>query len=291
MMSRVVGREGADWSSPSQAIYGPKVMIINQMSGSGGDALPWYFRKAGIGPLIGKRTWGGLVGIGGYPDLIDGGYGDRAARGHLRPQRRVGSRESRRAAGHRSGSRSAGIPRRARCAARQGDRGGDAEAEGKSAADVSAAGVSQLSPERRSRARSPEQSSPQALFPPWRETAPRGARRSPARALRLRGHRGRSAPAGRNELIGAEWSRDFILAGEFIASARVRAGSCVSSVRRCTTRFCTKEDAGSVHSRWRTRANSASSAGASREVERERVAVSDLGEAPVAIWSFAQVMR
>jgi tricorn protease len=73
IMSRVVGREGADWSSPSQAIYGPKVMIINQMAGSGGDALPWYFRKAKLGPLIGKRTWGGLVGIGGYPQLIDGG--------------------------------------------------------------------------------------------------------------------------------------------------------------------------------------------------------------------------
>ena len=73
MMSKVVTREGHDWSSPSEAIYGPKVLIINEMSGSGGDALPWYFRKAAIGPLIGKRTWGGLVGIGGYPQLIDGG--------------------------------------------------------------------------------------------------------------------------------------------------------------------------------------------------------------------------
>ncbi|MGB9253645.1 MAG: PDZ domain-containing protein, partial [Candidatus Korobacteraceae bacterium] len=73
LMSMVVTREGHDWPSPTEAIYGPKVMIINQMSGSGGDALPWYFRKAGIGPLIGKRTWGGLVGIGGYPELIDGG--------------------------------------------------------------------------------------------------------------------------------------------------------------------------------------------------------------------------
>jgi tricorn protease len=73
MLSKVVTREGHDWSSPSEAIYGPKVMIINEMSGSGGDALPWYFRKSGIGPLIGKRTWGGLVGIGGYPELIDGG--------------------------------------------------------------------------------------------------------------------------------------------------------------------------------------------------------------------------
>ncbi len=73
MWSKVVTREGHDWSSPSEAIYGPKVMLINEMSGSGGDALPWYFRKAGIGPLVGKRTWGGLVGIGGYPELIDGG--------------------------------------------------------------------------------------------------------------------------------------------------------------------------------------------------------------------------
>jgi tricorn protease len=73
LMSKVVFRDGHDWFSPTQAIYGPKVMIINQMSGSGGDALPWYFRKAGIGPLIGKRTWGGLVGISGYPELIDGG--------------------------------------------------------------------------------------------------------------------------------------------------------------------------------------------------------------------------
>jgi tricorn protease len=56
-----------------RAARGPKVMIANQMSGSGGDALPWLFKKAGIGPLVGVRTWGGLVGIGGYPRLIDGG--------------------------------------------------------------------------------------------------------------------------------------------------------------------------------------------------------------------------
>jgi tricorn protease len=48
-------------------------MIINETAGSGGDALPWYFRKTGLGPLVGKRTWGGLVGIYGYPTLIDGG--------------------------------------------------------------------------------------------------------------------------------------------------------------------------------------------------------------------------
>ncbi|HEY8090669.1 MAG TPA: PDZ domain-containing protein, partial [Polyangiaceae bacterium] len=66
-------REGEDIILPAQAIYGPKVMIANEMSGSGGDALPWLFKQAHIGPLVGKRTWGGLVGIGGYPSLIDGG--------------------------------------------------------------------------------------------------------------------------------------------------------------------------------------------------------------------------
>ncbi len=73
LMSKVTTREGHDWSSPTEAIYGPKVMLINEMSGSGGDALPWYFRKASVGTLVGKRTWGGLVGIGGYPELLDGG--------------------------------------------------------------------------------------------------------------------------------------------------------------------------------------------------------------------------
>jgi tricorn protease len=67
-------REGADMIEPVTGIYGPKVMIINQMSGSGGDALPWLFRKAELGPLVGMRTWGGLVGIGGYPPLLDGGW-------------------------------------------------------------------------------------------------------------------------------------------------------------------------------------------------------------------------
>ncbi len=73
-MARITTREGEDITDPVQAIFGPKVMIINQFAGSGGDAMPWYFRKAGIGPLIGVRTWGGLVGIGGYPPLLDGGH-------------------------------------------------------------------------------------------------------------------------------------------------------------------------------------------------------------------------
>jgi tricorn protease len=65
-------REGDDITVPSQIIVGPKVMIANEMSGSGGDALPWLFKKAGLGPVVGKRTWGGLVGWGGAPRLIDG---------------------------------------------------------------------------------------------------------------------------------------------------------------------------------------------------------------------------
>jgi tricorn protease len=49
-------------------------MIINEWAGSGGDALPYYFRKRGIGPLIGTTTWGGLIGVYDYPVLIDGGF-------------------------------------------------------------------------------------------------------------------------------------------------------------------------------------------------------------------------
>ena len=66
-------REGDDVCHPAAGIFGPKVMITNEMAGSGGDALPWYFKKLKIGPLVGKRTWGGLVGLGDFPDLIDGG--------------------------------------------------------------------------------------------------------------------------------------------------------------------------------------------------------------------------
>jgi tricorn protease len=68
-------REGKDITTPIEAIFGPKVMIINEMAGSGGDALPCMFRKTGIGPLVGKRTWGGLVGHYTNPaDLLDGGF-------------------------------------------------------------------------------------------------------------------------------------------------------------------------------------------------------------------------
>ena len=73
ILSGAIERDGEPVHDPEGAIFGPKAMIINQSAGSGGDAMPWYFRKAGLGTLVGTRTWGGLIGIGGYPTLIDGG--------------------------------------------------------------------------------------------------------------------------------------------------------------------------------------------------------------------------
>jgi tricorn protease len=67
-------RYGAVEHTPNAGIYGPKVMIANEVSGSGGDALPWMFKQAKLGTLVGKRTWGGLVGIGDIPVLMDGGH-------------------------------------------------------------------------------------------------------------------------------------------------------------------------------------------------------------------------
>jgi tricorn protease len=63
-----------DYKTPSASIPGPKVMLIDETAGSGGDLLPWMFRQLKIGTLIGKRTWGGLVGVLGFPVLMDGGY-------------------------------------------------------------------------------------------------------------------------------------------------------------------------------------------------------------------------
>jgi tricorn protease len=60
-------------AAPAAAHVGPKVMLINGYSASGGDALPYYFRKRGLGTIIGTRTWGGLIGISGNPTLMDGG--------------------------------------------------------------------------------------------------------------------------------------------------------------------------------------------------------------------------
>ncbi len=82
-------REGEDFTGPMGAIFGPKVMLINEYAGSGGDTMPWYFRRTGIGPLIGKRTWGGLVGgLGGSPSLIDGGFVSPPSVGFWDPEKR-----------------------------------------------------------------------------------------------------------------------------------------------------------------------------------------------------------
>lgn len=66
-------RYGGDLKTPFASIQGPKAMIIDETAGSGGDLLPWMFRKFKVGPLVGQRTWGGLVGVLGFPVLMDGG--------------------------------------------------------------------------------------------------------------------------------------------------------------------------------------------------------------------------
>jgi tricorn protease len=72
LLNFIHGREGEDDVMPFGAIFGPKVMLMNEYAGSGGDAVAYYFKKMGVGPLMGKRTWGGLVRNGGIPLLMDG---------------------------------------------------------------------------------------------------------------------------------------------------------------------------------------------------------------------------
>lgn len=67
-------REGKPFATPNASIFGPKAIIINELAGSGGDAMPLFFRRRGLGKLVGKRTWGGLIGIYDYPILLDGGF-------------------------------------------------------------------------------------------------------------------------------------------------------------------------------------------------------------------------
>ena len=67
-------RDGLVFETPGGAIYGPKAMLIDQDAGSGGDFMPYAFKRVGLGPLIGKRTWGGLIGISTNPPLVDGGF-------------------------------------------------------------------------------------------------------------------------------------------------------------------------------------------------------------------------
>lgn len=73
LLSLWAPREGADFLTPGAAVYGPKVILANGFSGSGGDAFPYYFRRYKIGPIVGERTWGGLVGISRGLPMLDGG--------------------------------------------------------------------------------------------------------------------------------------------------------------------------------------------------------------------------
>lgn len=74
-------REGWLARTPFGTMRGPKVMVVNERAGSGGDAMPWMFQRMKLGPIVGARTWGGLVGITGYPPLMDGGTVTSAAFG------------------------------------------------------------------------------------------------------------------------------------------------------------------------------------------------------------------
>jgi tricorn protease len=90
MQRKVVGywayRYGAIQKTANASISGPKVMIINEVAGSGGDAMPWLFHQEKVGTLVGKRTWGGLVGIGAIPVLMDGGTVTSPSFGYFSPE-------------------------------------------------------------------------------------------------------------------------------------------------------------------------------------------------------------
>ena len=86
LMNYRTTRDGEDMTTPVSLIQGPKAMIINEYAGSGGDAMPWHFRQAKIGILVGKRTWGGLVGFHGpSASLMDGGFVTSPSRGFWTP--------------------------------------------------------------------------------------------------------------------------------------------------------------------------------------------------------------
>jgi tricorn protease len=74
LLALVAPRDTKDIPWPPVGIFGPKVMIVNELAGSGGDAFPWFFHREKIGPIVGVRTWGGLVGIGNVQPLRDGGF-------------------------------------------------------------------------------------------------------------------------------------------------------------------------------------------------------------------------
>jgi tricorn protease len=144
-------RYGEDLKMPT-AIHGPKVVLIDETAGSGGDLFPWMFRKFGLGTLIGKRTWGGLVGILGFPVLLDGG-------GITAPNVGIWVEDTR----HRSRAVAGGRDRRPRPATGAWDRGNPAATGSEPAAHAPAAAV------------------PRSGATAVVERASRGARRGPGR--------------------------------------------------------------------------------------------------------------
>jgi tricorn protease len=72
--TRIYFRNGGTANQPAVNHYGHKAMLINGWAGSGGDAFPWFFQTLEVGPVIGERTWGGLIGPASGAQLIDGGF-------------------------------------------------------------------------------------------------------------------------------------------------------------------------------------------------------------------------
>ncbi len=139
-------REGAAMSIPEQLINGPKVCLLNHYSASDGDIFPFYFRQYGLGPLIGTRSWGGVRGIRGYWNFLDGGYITVPGRQPLWPPVAMDHGEPRRRPRHGRGDGSRPASGRSRRPARRRDQLPDGrigqEAGRPAAAAAAAAGLS-----------------------------------------------------------------------------------------------------------------------------------------------------
>ena len=133
-------RDAPSVAWPPVAHRGPKVMLINGWSGSGGDAFPFYFREAALGPIIGSRTWGGLIGISGSPGLVDGGVVTVPSFRMYDPEGPVVRRRPWRRPRHRCTRRSVPAGERHRPAAGTSDRG-DHEPRATDAAGPQATGL------------------------------------------------------------------------------------------------------------------------------------------------------
>ena len=148
-------RYGAIYRTPAAAILGPKVMIINELAGSGGDAMPWMFRYTKIGPLVGKRTWGGLIGVSAISRVDGWRQCDRSQLRILQSGGPVGRGEPRGRAGRGSGDGPETGQRRPRPATGAGCRH-DAPVVGEeSAGRAQASRVPELSASRQSRPQAP----------------------------------------------------------------------------------------------------------------------------------------